>query len=161
MGATEILIAIVVTAVLLGFAGIPFFKSWTRRVGEEEEDVELDVLLQEKERVYTVLADLDFDHASGKISDEDYQKMREEFVEEGVLILDKIENFKKGVPLEAGATASEAEEPVVRETSKAVSSKDVEAEIEKYKKTRVKRGTTDIEEEIARFKKLRKTGKKR
>lgn len=160
MGATEILIAIVVTAVLLGFAGIPFFKSWTRRVGEEEEDVELDVLLQEKERIYTVLADLDFDHASGKISDEDYQKMREEFVEEGVLILDKIENFKKGVPLETGV-ASEAEEPVVREASKAVSSKDVEAEIEKYKRTRGKRGTTDIEEEIARFKKLRKTEKKR
>jgi len=161
LGATEILIAIVVTAVLLAFAAIPFLKSWRKTVGEEEEDVKLDVLLQEKERVYTVLADLDFDHASGKISDEDYQKMREEFVEEGVLILDKIESYKRGVPLEVAVAASEAEESRVRQASKAVARDDVEAEIEKYKKTRGKRGKSDIEEEIARFKRAKKTRTKR
>jgi hypothetical protein len=161
LSGTEIFAAIVVTAILLAMAAVPFFRSWSRAVGEKEEDIELDLLLQEKERIYTVLADLDFDYAGRKISDEDYQKMRQEFVDEGVLILDKIERFKKGVPVEVGVTTSKVEERGVREASKVVSSEDVETEIEKYKKTRAKRGTTDIEEEIARFKKLRKAKKKR
>lgn len=50
-----------------------------------------DALLAEREHVLTALRDLDFDHATGKIADDDYQPQRAALVSHGVEILQQLD----------------------------------------------------------------------
>ena len=52
---------------------------------------QLDRLTAERETVLTALRDLDFDHATGKLSDEDYAPQRAALVAQGVEVLKQLE----------------------------------------------------------------------
>jgi NADH:ubiquinone oxidoreductase subunit D len=98
----------------------------------------LERLYEEKKRLYLNLAELDFEHASGKIADDEYESSREEIMREAVNILEKIERIEKG---------------------KTISSKDKKPSPKKKRKAKKDIYVDKVEEEIRKFKK-RKEGNK-
>ena len=49
-------------------------------------------LFQERENSYAALADLDEDYETGKLSDADYQELREELLQETARVIMQLEN---------------------------------------------------------------------
>jgi cytochrome c-type biogenesis protein CcmH/NrfG len=102
------------------------------RLSWKEAQSTLERLYEEKERLYLNLAELDFEHASGKIADDEYESSREEILREAVSILEKIERIEKGKTI-----SSKGRKPPSKKKGKM--KKDiyvdkVEEEIEKFKK---------------------------
>jgi len=60
-------------------------------------DSDMSDLLYRKEAAYVALKDLEFDHNTGKIDDDDYKAMKTSFEAEALGILHSIENYKKGI----------------------------------------------------------------
>jgi cytochrome c-type biogenesis protein CcmH/NrfG len=73
-----------------------FQQEGKERLSWKEAQNILERLYEEKERLYLNLAELDFEHASGKIADDEYESSREEIMREAVSILEKIERIEKG-----------------------------------------------------------------
>lgn len=123
----------VLIAALSVYVLVPLFQQGGggKLVWESAQDF-LERLYQEKERIYLNLAELDFEHASGKIADDEYKSSREEIMREAVSILEKIEKVEKE------KTASpKKKKPSLKKKRKA--EKDiyvdrVEEEIKKFKK---------------------------
>jgi hypothetical protein len=68
-----------------------------------------DQLLAERERVLVQLRDLDFDHATGKIMDDDYAAQRAQLVAQGVAILKQLDALTAAMaPVPAGANGQAA-----------------------------------------------------
>jgi len=84
--------------ILVGLVvGYPLF--WNRKQGlKESEDFDskgLSHLLVQKEVAYATLKDLDFDFITGKLSEEDYQELKNRYRNEALNILEKIDNISK------------------------------------------------------------------
>jgi hypothetical protein len=52
-------------------------------------------LLEEKGRIYSLLMELDEDFQSGKLSEEDYNRLRNQYLEQAISIVKKIEEAPK------------------------------------------------------------------
>ncbi len=52
----------------------------------------MDLLLRERERSFSALADLDEDYEVGKLSEQDYQTLRAQLLEETVAVVSQIES---------------------------------------------------------------------
>lgn len=63
-----------------------------RRMDERAE------LLEKRNAVYTAIRELDFDHETGKVSDEDHARQRAELVREGVAILKGLDRLEASAP---------------------------------------------------------------
>jgi hypothetical protein len=95
-------------AILIGLAAlilVVFLVSqpllnWRQR--REETLSEADRLRDERDRILTTLRDLDFDHASGKVVEEDYAPLRASLVAEGAAVLKQLDELKPAgdAPLE-------------------------------------------------------------
>ena len=48
-------------------------------------------LLRQRDTLYREIADLDFDHRTGKVSEEDYREQREEYLEEAAAVLRELD----------------------------------------------------------------------
>jgi hypothetical protein len=83
-----------------------------------------DNLRSEHERVLTQLRDLDFDHATGKILDEDYAAQRALLVAQGVAVLKQLDQ------LSAATFAPAARSGVAAQSAAPGRARSVEAEIE-------------------------------
>ncbi len=106
-------------------------------------------LLGERERSYTALTDLDFDFECGKISEEDYERLRHDLMVETAEVLSRIDAriaaAGGGVPA-ASATSAMHEDALEQEISRhrtgrgggrrQVSSDDLEKEIEAFRSSR-------------------------
>ena len=57
----------------------------------DETERQRSALLAERDRILTSLQDLDFDHALGKVPDEDYPIQRQVFLEEGAEVLRELD----------------------------------------------------------------------
>lgn len=57
----------------------------------------IEYLNQEKDRTYEILTDLTYEHAGGKISDNDFQELKEDFMYEGTTILRRIDTLNKRI----------------------------------------------------------------
>lgn len=88
IGSIFILLAVLLLAAL--FVARPF---WNRRgqkaVSADEQ--EISALMAERERLVTVLQELDFDHAMHKIPAEDYPVMRAELLQKAADVLRKLD----------------------------------------------------------------------
>lgn len=80
-------------------------------------------LHEERERSYTALAELDFDYDCGKLSEQDYLKLRSDLLKETAVILAQLDQF----------SVSERER---QERRKRKMRDSVEEEIERYKRRR-------------------------
>ncbi len=100
-------------------------------------------LIEQRESLYTQIKELDMDHATGKVNDDDYQRLRAELVAQAAEVLRQID----------GVSAAPAVTPAVAQTD------DVEAMIAARRKTRSasvattatssKSGDADVEAAIA------------
>src|SRR5574341_249333 len=78
----------------------------------EKETSPADRLAAERETVLAAMRDLDFDHATGKISDEDYTPQRARLVAQGVAVLKQLDALSPAMP-ERALSAEEAIERAV------------------------------------------------
>lgn len=101
------MVELAVLALTLFFIAYPLARKEAAAPEGELAESDLSDLLYRKEAAYTALKDLEFDHAAGKIDDDDYKTMRARFEKEALSILERIEDHKKGVipPRERAKTA--------------------------------------------------------
>jgi hypothetical protein len=94
IGSIFLILALFVLVVL--FVGRPFMEtkalSSANTVSEEEQQIS--ALLAERDRLLNALQELDFDHALGKIPDEDYPAQRAVLMRSGTDILKKLDSLQ-------------------------------------------------------------------
>ena len=101
---------IILGLALLVYLGFPIFSKTGSQLAATSEAIVAErrrTLFQEREQSYAALADLDEDYETGKLSEADYQELREELLREAARVIMALENE---------------------------SLSDVEAEIERFKK---------------------------
>jgi hypothetical protein len=128
--------------ILIVVLSIYIFAPLFERKGDRELDWQsgrdvIERLLQEKERMYENISELDFEYASGKIADKEYRILREGLVQETVNLLREIDEARrrKGLLSFEGNVSKTKEKKASKEWSEDI----VEKEIAKFKK-RKKRG---------------------
>lgn len=72
------------------FVGWPFLQTAVQRVTDDRTRSRL---LAEKERLLTVLRELDFDYSLGKIPEEDYPSQRDDLVRQGAEVMKKLDEI--------------------------------------------------------------------
>ncbi len=65
---------------------------------EDRQEHEISTLLAERDRVLTALHELDFDHAMGKIPEQDYPPQRALLLQQGADVLRKLDEYDQVVP---------------------------------------------------------------
>jgi len=103
-----------------------------QRGAREKEISRADQLVAERESLLTALRDLDFDHATGKISDEDYAPQRAQLVAQGVAVLKQLDALRPALREDTASAADEIERAVAarRKTRAAATVEDqIEAEV--------------------------------
>ncbi len=84
-------IIVVMTFILLGLAGIPLLRERKPEedlvVEEDFEDLELERVLSQKETALEAIRELEFDHAVGSLSDEDYAELKEKYERKAISVL--------------------------------------------------------------------------
>jgi hypothetical protein len=71
---------------------IPFFKKDVEKI--EIRDEELERLKEEKESIYSIIKDIEFDYKTNKLSYEDYNSLINEYKKKAIIIMKEID--KKG-----------------------------------------------------------------
>ena len=109
---------IIIGILLLIYLAFPL---WSSKQVLQEDDVTNSALQQldlQRELSYSALVDLDEDYEVGKLSDKDYQKLRQELLRETAEILNRIES------------------PNEKSLGDEIDEKSLEDEIEEYKERR-------------------------
>lgn len=95
----ETILAMILAAVTIGFVGYPLLRA---KPQEGEEDVEPapgdtieDELEVQKESVYSAIAELDFDHAMGNLSDSDHQELRDRYKLKALTLMKQVDEVEK------------------------------------------------------------------
>lgn len=100
MEAQTLILGIIIVVLSLLFVAWPFLGVGRERAAAAEKSKlngELERLVAEREAVYAMIRDLDFDYETGKLTDEDYQQQRETWVARGVNVLKAIDSLKQGL----------------------------------------------------------------
>lgn len=74
---------------------IPFFREEKENVGLSLSGIKKEHLLAEKENLYSTIKELDFDHETGKISDDDYRELKSEYTEKALGVLKELDQDEK------------------------------------------------------------------
>ena len=114
IGALLIILALVLLVAV--YLVSPFLKKSTaadaasHRSSAEEDSVEhkRSSLLAERDRILTAMQELDFDHAMGKVPEEDYPTQRSALLMQGTRVLRQLEAFEPA-PASAGTVAERIE----------------------------------------------------
>ena len=80
---------------------IPLFRKDETLESAIIEETEWDLLQRKKEVVLGNIQDLDFEYKCGKLSAEDYQKIRSEMAGEAAVVLEDIDNIESSQDLDA------------------------------------------------------------
>ena len=91
----------ILSGAVLGAVCIPLFRKEETLESAIIEETEWDLLQRKKEVVLGNIQDLDFEYKCGKLSEEDYQKIRREMSAEAALVLREIENIETEADLDA------------------------------------------------------------
>ncbi len=86
---------IILGIALLVYLGLPIFSKTGSQLAATSDDVIEErrrTLFQERERSYAALTDLDEDYETGKLSDTDYQALREDLLQETARVIMQLEN---------------------------------------------------------------------
>ncbi|MDD5541985.1 MAG: hypothetical protein PHX83_02330 [Acidobacteriia bacterium] len=82
----------IVGVLVLGFTLQPLFQQSNESIYIDNlGETELESLLQKKEAIYENMKDLEFEWKMGKLSEEDFHKLRDEFKAEAAQVLDRID----------------------------------------------------------------------
>ena len=86
---------------VLGAICVPLFKKEDTLESAIIEETEWDLLQRKKEVILGNIQDLDFEFKCGKLSDDDYQKIRKEMSAEAATVLQEIETIESAKDLDA------------------------------------------------------------
>jgi hypothetical protein len=96
LGAFFLILALLILVGL--FVSRPFFEpdlELAQEVSTSLDDRKRSALLAERDRILIALQELDFDHALGKIPEEDYPQQREGLMKRGALILRQLDEIQQ------------------------------------------------------------------
>jgi hypothetical protein len=142
MDILSILIGAALTALLVVFVSRPLRKA--RRASQAES--QLDSLQARYESLLTQIREMDFDHATGKITDEDYASLRKPLVGEAAGVLQQIDALLAVAPedeIERAVAARRQRQPAAIASTES----DLEAAIEARRKRKPAPAAT-VDEEI-------------
>jgi rRNA maturation endonuclease Nob1 len=91
----------ILSGVVLGAICVPLFRKEDTLESAIIEETEWDLLQRKKEVVLGNIQDLDFEYKCGKLSEEDYQKIRAEMSAEAAVVFQEIENIESTADLDA------------------------------------------------------------
>ena len=80
---------------------VPLFRKEETLESAIIEETEWDLLQRKKEVILGNIQDLDFEYKCGKLSEEDYQKIRGEMNAEAALVFQEVENLESTADLDA------------------------------------------------------------
>jgi hypothetical protein len=86
---------------VLGAICVPLFRRDNSLESAIIEETQWDLLQRKKEVVLGNMQDLDFEYKCGKLSDQDYQRIRGEMTAEAALVLQEIEHIESAKDLDA------------------------------------------------------------
>jgi hypothetical protein len=86
---------------VLGAICVPLFRRDNSLESAIIEETEWDLLQRKKEVILGNMQDLDFEYKCGKLSDQDYQRIRGEMTTEAAMVLQEIENIESAKDLDA------------------------------------------------------------
>jgi len=86
---------------ILGAICIPLFRKEESLESAIIEETEWDLLQRKKEVALGNIQDLDFEYKCGKLSEEDYRKIRAEMSAEAAVVFQEIENIESAADLDA------------------------------------------------------------
>ena len=95
---------VLLSALLSLYLALPWF---SRPKPLYQDTTDMDELLLERERTYNALADLDFDYEAGKLSEADYQMLRQQLLTEAAQVLRIIDAADQGKSAEPQAQRAE------------------------------------------------------
>src|SRR5262252_11095873 len=95
------LFCVVFGGVLIGVVVTPLFRKDDSLESAIIEETEWDLLQRKKEVVLGNIQDLDFEYKCGKLSEEDYQKIRGEMSAEAAVVFREIESIEAEADLDA------------------------------------------------------------
>ena len=101
MSGNELFSLILMSAILIGlgvFVSQPLLRARPENILQDEYvDTPLHHLLSRKDSIYTAMKDLEFDYSTGKLSDEDYEALRDKFERQAAEALKDIDDLGAGV----------------------------------------------------------------
>jgi hypothetical protein len=80
---------------------VPLFRKQETLESAIIEETEWDLLQRKKEVILGNIQDLDFEYKCGKLSEEDYKKIRGEMNAEAALVFQEVENLESSADLDA------------------------------------------------------------
>ncbi len=86
---------------LLAAICVPLFRKEETLESAIIEETEWDLLQRKKEVILGNIQDLDFEYKCGKLSEEDYQKIRSEMNAEAALVFQEVEHLESSADLDA------------------------------------------------------------
>ena len=98
----SIVLAAILGIIALVFVLLPLYRP-SRPETPERSESPADALLREKESVYHAIREMEFDHRTGKVSDEDYAALLSRYRARAIDLI------KKADSIEAASAATEAE----------------------------------------------------
>lgn len=93
----ETIVAMILAAVTIGFVGFPLLKANPEEEVEQivEEESGEDELALQKEATFGAIAELDFDHAMGNLSDQDHDELRERYKLKAMALMKQLDEAEK------------------------------------------------------------------
>ena len=91
----------ILSGAILGAICLPLFRKEETLESAIIEETEWDLLQRKKEVVLGNIQDLDFEYKCGKLSEDDYHKIRSEMTGEAALVFQQIENIESSADLDA------------------------------------------------------------
>jgi rRNA maturation endonuclease Nob1 len=115
------LLCAILSGAVLGAVCVPLFRKEETLESAIIEETEWDLLQRKKEVVLGNIQDLDFEYKCGKLSAEDYQKIRAEMSAEAAMVFQQIENIEAEADLDALIRREIADRRATSKTAPAVS----------------------------------------
>src|SRR6266571_7850902 len=91
----------ILSSAVIAAVCIPLFKKDDTLESAIIEETQWDLLQRKKEVVLGNIQDLDFEYKCGKLSEEDYRKIRSEMGAEAAIVFQEIENIESSADLDA------------------------------------------------------------
>ena len=120
---------------------------------EDQQEHEISTLLAERDRVLTALHELDFDHALGKIPEQDYPVQRALLLQRGAEVLRKLDEYDQVAP--ANDMEARVEQAIAERRAMSVSQAEAEIVPESFSPVLVAEAEDDVEIQLAKRRRAR------
>ncbi|MBI2847717.1 MAG: zinc-ribbon domain-containing protein [Chloroflexi bacterium] len=96
-----VFVALILTIAAFAIIAYPFFRQRSRLV-EADIDDQSQELLYKKDTALSMLKELEFDHQSGILTDEDFQELEDRYKKRAIAILKDIDSLGTAADMDAG-----------------------------------------------------------